>query len=79
MNKRCEIDIDKTDPQLVNREERDLLKKMLTKNPAERITSRQCLDHPMLSDTQLEVRFQSEDFNYIESEFDVNQKENIAK
>lgn len=40
MNKKCDIDIDKTDPQLVNREERDLLKKMLAKNPSERITSR---------------------------------------
>lgn len=79
MNKRCEFDIDKTDPQLVNKDEKDLLKQMLHRNPQKRLSAKQCLEHRMfLNNSDGEGQFQSEDFNYIESEYDLNQKENIA-
>jgi serine/threonine protein kinase len=74
--------LDKTDPTLVNKDERHLLRMMLIKDPEHRMSAKQCLEHPMFQNVQVEApdnRFQSEDFNYIESEYDFTQKENIAK
>jgi serine/threonine protein kinase len=61
--------------------ERELLEKMLTRDPAKRISAKQCLDHPYfkVKDVYTTGKFSSDDFNCIESELDVSQQTNIAK
>ena len=53
--------------------EKDLLVRMLQKDPSKRLSSKECLEHPyfMVKDQiEKEAKFPSEDFNCIESELD---------
>lgn len=74
LNKKCEIDIDKFDTDLVNAQEKDLLKRMLAKHPDKRFTAKQCLEHRML---QPEGAFEADELYQIESELDTSQQKNI--
>ena len=80
MNKKCEINIDKFDNDLVNPSEKDLLKKMLALQPEKRYTAKQCLDHPMLSTSSSSTTEANEDIYQVESELEVSdQQNNIAQ
>jgi serine/threonine protein kinase len=66
------------DASLINDQEKDLLSKMLEKNPQNRFSAEKCLEHPFFNQEEMiDNKFNSEDFNEIESEFDVAQKNNI--
>lgn len=45
INKKCEIDLNKVDPLLVNKVEKDLLSKMLQRQPGLRISAKKALEH----------------------------------
>lgn len=65
----------------MNSIEKDLLTRMLEKDPSKRISSKDCLDHPYFSikENDKDAKFPSEDFNCIESELDLSQQNNISK
>ena len=64
------------DSTLINAQEKDLLGRMLERNPQNRISAQACLDHPFFKQEVPDLTFKSDDFGQIESEFDVQQQDN---
>lgn len=62
----------------ISEEARDLLRGLLEKEPAKRLTVRQILEHPWLADAQDTVElFTSAEKNYIKSEFTYNDNRGV--
>lgn len=79
LNKKCDFDLSKVDRELINKTELELITRMVKKDPSQRFTAKECLEHSYFQgdDSSPEIQFQSEDFNLIESELDINQQNNI--
>lgn len=71
LNRRCEIDLSRADPNLIDDDEKDLLKKMLCLDPSQRNNASECLDHVIFKGHSNSSRDYASSEDIIESEYDM--------